>query len=85
MFFISFIFINIMKDKIRKILRESYYDRDKLYSKRYIQQRLSKAPKYIKSYLTQLEEIDCVNAEGENNICVKIPEVIHVYLFGSSF
>ena len=34
---------------------------------------------------SQLEEINCVNSKGENNICVKIPEVIHVYLFGSSF
>lgn len=74
-----------MKDMIRKILKESYYDRDKLYSKSYIQQRFSGAPKYIKSYLSQLEEINCVNSKGENNICVKIPEVIHVYLFGSSF
>ncbi len=66
-------------------LIESYYDSDKLYSKSYIQQRLINAPKYVKTYLSQLEEIECINKKGENNICVKIPEVIHVFLFGSSF
>lgn len=74
-----------MKKLIKKLLRESYYNSDKLYSKSYIEQRLSKAPKYIKSYLSQLEEIDCVNKKGENHVCVKIPEVLYSYLFRSNF
>lgn len=81
----EFLFMNDDTYLSEQSLRESYYDSDKLYSKSYIQQRLINAPKYVKTYLSKLEEIECMNKKGESNICVKIPEVIHVFLFGSSF
>lgn len=71
-----------MRSTIRKILKESYYDEDKLYSKFYIERRLSNAPYNIKKYLHQLEEINCIDKEGNSHICVKIPQIIHVYLQG---
>ena len=70
---------------VKRIINESYYDKDKIYTKEYISRRLNNAPLYIKKYLSQLESFECVNKLGEQNICVKIPEVIHVFLFGSSF
>ena len=81
----EFLFMNDDTYLSEQRLRESYYDSDKLYSKSYIQQRLSKAPKYIKTYLSQLEEIECFNSNGQSNICVKIPEVLYSYLFRPNF
>ena len=71
-----------MRDKIRKILKESYYDSDKLYSKFYIERRLSNAPYNIKKFLSQLEEINCVGKDGKPHTCVRIPQIVHVYLEG---
>ena len=71
-----------MRDKIRKILKESYYDSDKLYSKFYIERVLSNAPFSIKKYLNQLEEIDCMDGNGKPYKCVRISQVIYVYLQG---
>ena len=81
----EFLFMNDDSYLSEQRLSESYYDSDKLYSKSYIQQRLINAPKYIKTYLSQLEEIDCVNKKGGDHICVKIPEVLYSYLFRSNF
>ena len=75
-----------MKDLIRKILKEnldeSYYDRDKLYSKSYIEKVMAKAPRNLKSYLSKLEEFDCVDKYGNTHVCVKIPEVIYTFITG---
>lgn len=71
-----------MRDKIRKILKESYYDSDKLYSKVYIERVLNRAPFSVKKYLNQLEEIDCMDGNGKPHKCVRIPQVIYVYLQG---
>ena len=54
------------------------YDSEKIYAKSYIQDRLKKAPRYIKKYATDLEEI-----EKDGKIFVKIPQVLYQYLFGS--
>jgi len=71
-----------MRDIIRKILKESYYDQNKLYSKFYIERRLSNAPYNIKKYLNNLMEVDCMDSEGKPHKCVRIPQIIHVYLEG---
>jgi hypothetical protein len=71
-----------MRDTIRKILKESYYDQNKLYSKLYIERRLNSAPYNIKKYLNYLDEVDCVDKEGKPHKCVRIPQIVHVYLEG---
>lgn len=71
-----------MREKIRKILRESYYDSNKLYSKSYILNVLRNAPKHIKEIGYNLEEIECLDKRGDLKICVKIPEFLHVYITG---
>ena len=75
-----------MKELIRKILKEnleeSYYDKDKLYSKAYIEKVMAKAPKNLKKYLNNLEQFDCVDKQGNPHLCVKIPEVLHTFLTG---
>ena len=71
-----------MRDIIRRILKESYYDQDKLYSKLYIERRLSNAPYNIKKYLNILEEVECMDTEGNSHKCVRIPQILHVYLEG---
>ena len=71
-----------MRDKIRKILKESYYESDKLYSKFYIERVLGNAPFSVKKYLNQLEEIDCMDKDGKPDKCVRIPEVLFTYING---
>ncbi len=76
-----------MKELIRKILKEnleeSYYDRDKLYSKSYIERVMAKAPRNLKSYLPKLEEFDCIDKYGNPHKCVKIPQVLYQYIVGN--
>jgi|TARA_R110001592_G_scaffold274717_5_gene541716 hypothetical protein len=75
-----------MKESIRKILKEnleeSYYDRDKLYSKAYIERVMAKAPRNLKKYFLNLEEFDCADKNGQAHKCVKIPEVLHTFIVG---
>ena len=52
---LKFIVENI-KDKTDEL--KEYYDSDKLYAKSYIEDRLKKAPRYIKKYAKDLEEIE---------------------------
>ncbi len=76
----------MMKESIRKILKEtlieSYYDRDKLYSKSYIDSVMKRAPKNLKMYFKNLEEFDCIDKNNQPHTCVKIPEVIHTFIIG---
>jgi hypothetical protein len=71
-------------DVIEGLLNENYYDRDRLYLRDYIVARLSRAPRELKSYIKNLPSIPCKNKDtGEEQICTKIPEVVHVYLMGN--
>lgn len=54
------------------------YDSEKMYAKSYIEDRLKKAPKYIKKYMKGLDEV-----EKDGKIFVKIPQVLYQYLFGN--
>ncbi len=71
-----------MRENIKKILRESYYDRDKLYSKSYILSMVRNAPKHLKEIAYNLEEIECLDSKGDLKICVRIPEFLHIYING---
>lgn len=71
-----------MREKIKSILRESYYHKDRLYSKRYILDVTKTAPRNLKEIVYNLKEIECLDNKGELNICVKIPEILHVYITG---
>ena len=53
------------------------YDSEKMYAKSYIEDRLKKAPRYIKKYMKGLDEV-----EKDGKIFVKIPQVLYQYLFG---
>lgn len=72
---LKFIVENI-KDKTDEL--KEYYDSDKLYAKSYIEDRLKKAPRYIKKYVKDLEEI-----EKDGKVFVKIPQVLYQYLSGN--
>jgi len=74
--------IKITENQRNLLLKESYYDSDKLYSKLFIERRLSNAPYAIKKYIDQLEEIDCMDGNGKPHKCVRIPQVIFIYLQG---
>ena len=60
------------------------HDTDKLYSREYVVNVLSKrgVPKHIKDYIKELPYIDCKDGEGNKHVCTKIPEFIQVYLTG---
>jgi hypothetical protein len=54
------------------------YDSEKLYAKSYVDERMKKAPKYIKKYLTNLKIV-----EKDGKPFVKIPQVLYQYLKGN--
>jgi hypothetical protein len=54
------------------------YDSEKMYAKSSIEDRLKKAPRYIKKYMKGLDEF-----EKDGKIFVKIPQVLYQYLFGN--
>jgi hypothetical protein len=69
---------------ISTLINEDYYDGDRLYSRDYIVNRLSRGPRELKKYIKTLPHIPCKNNNtGEDEICTKIPQVIHVYLTGN--
>lgn len=74
--------IIITENQYKSLIKESYYDKDKLYSKLFIERRLARAPYSIKKYLNQLDEIECMDSQGKPHICVKIPQVVYVFLQG---
>ena len=79
--------LNTMKIKITEsqysnILKESYYDSDKLYSKKYITSIFKKSPPELKRIVYNLEVIDCVDGSGNLSDCVKLPEVLFTYING---
>lgn len=58
------------------------YDPNKLYKRSYILDRIKNAPKQIRKYSETLPSIECYDAEGNEQVCTKIPEVLFVYLTG---
>ena len=74
--------IKITENQLDKIITESYYDSDKLSSKQYIENVTRNAPINIKNIVKGLEVIGCTDKNGNMTQCVKIPEVLFVYISG---
>ena len=74
--------IIITESQYNKIITESYYDSDKLYTKQYIENVTRNAPINIKNIVKGLEVIGCTDKNGNMTQCVKIPEVLFVYISG---
>jgi hypothetical protein len=63
-------------------LVENYWDREKLYDRKKIVERLKKGPSYIKQYIKKLPHIEMQDDQGNILIATKIPQTIYQYLFG---
>jgi hypothetical protein len=74
--------IIITESQYNKIITESYYDSDKLYSKQYIENVTRNASRDIKNLVKGLEVIGCTDRYGNMTQCVRIPEVLFVYISG---
>jgi len=74
--------IIINEKQYKTILKESYYDSDKLYSKQYIENVTRNANRDIKNIVKGLEVIGCTDNRGNMTQCVRIPEVLFVYISG---
>ena len=74
--------IKITESQYNKIITESYYDSDKLYSKQYIENVTRNANRDIKNIVRGLEVIGCTDNKGNMSQCVRIPEVLFVYISG---
>lgn len=70
-----------IKDIIRRVLNEQY-NSQQLYTLDYIKRRTSDAPYEIKKIVRKLTPVPCVNDTGVKNTCVRIPEVVYVYITG---
>ena len=74
--------IRINERQLNKIITESYYDSDKLYSKQFIENVTRNANRDIKNIVKGLEIIGCTDRYGNMTQCVRIPEVLFVYISG---
>jgi len=74
--------IIITESQYNKIITETYYDSDKLYSKQYIENVTRNASRDIKNVVKGLEVIGCTDKNGNMTQCVRIPEVLFVYISG---
>jgi len=74
--------IRITESQYNKIITESYYDSDKLYSKQFIENVTRNANRDIKNIVKGLEVIGCTDRYGNMTQCVRIPEVLFVYISG---
>jgi hypothetical protein len=72
----------ITEKQLKGIIEESYYDSQKLYSKQYIENVTRTAPSNIKNIVRGLEIIGCLDRDGNSTQCVRIPEVLFVYISG---
>jgi len=68
--------------KIAESVITEQFNPDRLYPKDYILRVLKTAPKEFKSIKKQLQDIPCSNDKGQETVCTKIPEFLHVYLTG---
>ncbi len=71
-----------MRNLIKKILKESYYDSNKLYSKKYIEDVTRTSDRNIKRIVKNLDVIECLDKSNNPTECVRIPEVLFVYING---
>ena len=67
---------------VEKIVLEQYYDREKLWSRDYVVNRLMMGPRDMRRWAKDLPEIPCTDRQGNEMICTKIPEVVFVFLQG---
>ena len=74
--------IRISESQYNKIITESYYDSDKLYSKQFIENVTRNANRDIKNIVKGLEVIGCTDRYGNMTQCVRITEVLFVYISG---
>jgi hypothetical protein len=74
--------IKISETQYNNILKESYYNSDKLYSKDYIYSIFKKSPLELKRIVNNLDIIDCIDRNGDLKECVNIPEVLFTYISG---
>jgi hypothetical protein len=72
----------INERQLKNIIKESIYDSQKLYNKQYIENATRTAPSYIKNVVRGLEVIGCEDRDGNSTQCVRIPEVLFVYIAG---
>lgn len=73
--------IVITESQLNTILKE-HYDPEKLYHRDSVIARLMKGPRELRKYAKSLPEIGCVDGQGNQTICTKVPEVIYIYLSG---
>lgn len=69
-------------DLVKKVITEEYYDRDKLWNRDYVANRLMTGPRQMRRWAKDLPEYACVDKNGNDAICTKIPEVVFVFLTG---
>jgi hypothetical protein len=62
--------IIITESQYNKIITESYYDSDKLYTKQYIENVTRNASRDIKNMVKGLEVIGCTDKNGNMTQCV---------------
>jgi len=72
----------LSESQYKKLILE-YYESEKLYSRDYIIDKLSRAPRELRKYIKDLPYVPCYDSEGNEKICTRIPEVIYVYLSGN--
>lgn len=72
----------ITESQLKKIINESFYDSNKLYNKQFIENVTVKAPREIKNIVRSLEVVGCTDRNGNSTQCVRIPEVLFVYING---
>lgn len=69
---------------ISKVINEEFYNSDTLYNRGYVVAQLSRGPRELKRIIKTLPFIPCTNNNtGKEDVCTKIPEVVHVYLTGN--
>ena len=59
-----------------------HYDYQKLYRKEHIENVTRTAPSNIKNIVRGLEVFGCTDRDGNTTQCVRIPEVLFVYITG---
>jgi hypothetical protein len=73
----------ITESQYTKLLLE-YYDSEKLHSREYVVDRLSKGPRYMRQYIKNLPYIECEHPVTKKpHICTQVPEVVYQFLTGN--
>lgn len=69
---------------IESIINEiEVYDKDKYYIRSYILKQLEGAPQPLIDYAKSLKSVQCFDTEGNEYRCIKIPQIIYVYITGN--